>query len=369
MNSQPHIPAVPAPPVPGRVLVTGATGLLGSNVTAELLAAGAEVLALARSADRARTLLPAHERLRIVEGDITRIDGFAAQLRGVDAIVHTAAWFREYYQPGGNDPAQLQRVNVDAVERLLEAAADADVPVMVHISSATTIGTRPDGQPSDEGTPPDPGWERNGYRASKIRAELVIQGWSEGDGVRVPVIVPAWMWGPGDTAPTASGRLFLAVARGELGAVPRVGSQIADARDVAAAAVRAITTGAHGRRYIVGGGWHPLPAITRQIATAAGGRAPREVPAAIALVGATAMEFTARLVRRDPAVTRAGTRVLLEGNTQHLDSQRAERELGVTFRPLEATITDEAAWYRSHGALPIPRDRASSTERTKAGAA
>ena len=114
MNSQPDIPAVPAPPAPGRVLVTGATGLLGSNVTAELLAAGAEVLALARSGDRAGTLLPAHERLRIVEGDITRIGGFAAQLCGVDAIVHTAAWFREYYQPGGNDPAQLQRVNVDA---------------------------------------------------------------------------------------------------------------------------------------------------------------------------------------------------------------------------------------------------------------
>jgi dihydroflavonol-4-reductase len=295
--------------------------------------------------------------------------GYAAvQLRGVDAIVHTAAWFREYYQPGGNDPAQLQRVNVDAVERLLEAAADTDVPVMVHISSATTIGTRPGGQPSDEDTPPDPGWERNGYRASKIRAELVIRGWPEGDGVRVPVIVPAWMWGPRDAAPTASGRLFLAVARGELGAVPRVGSQVVDARDVAAAAVRAITTGAHGRRYIVGGSWHPLPAVTRQIATAAGRRVPREVPSAIAMAGATAIELTARLLRRDPAVTRAGTRILLEGNTQHLDSQRAERELGVTFRPLAATLTDEAAWYRSHGALPIPRDHASSTERTEPSA-
>jgi nucleoside-diphosphate-sugar epimerase len=65
---------------------------------------------------------------------------------------------------------------------------------------------------------------RDGYRASKIRAERVIQGWSERDGVRVPVIGPAWMWGPGDAAPTASVRLFLAVARGELRAVPRVGS-------------------------------------------------------------------------------------------------------------------------------------------------
>jgi dihydroflavonol-4-reductase len=124
-------------PHPGRVLVIGATGLLGSNVTAELLAAGAEVIAMARSAEHARRPLPAHERLRITEGDLTRIDGIAAQLRGADAIVHTAAYFREYYQPGGNDPAQLQRVNVDAVRQLLQAAADAGVPVMVHTSSSS----------------------------------------------------------------------------------------------------------------------------------------------------------------------------------------------------------------------------------------
>ena len=99
-----------------------------------------------------------------------------------------------------------------------------------------------------------------------------------------------------------------------------------------------------------------------EIAIAAGGRALREVPAAIAMAGATAIELAARLRRRDTAVTRAGTRVLLEGNRQHLTSQRAERELGVTFRPLDQTIGDEAAWYRGHGMLPAgPR-------RPKAGA-
>ena len=79
--------------------------------------------------------------------------------------------------------------------------------------------------------------------------------------------------------------------------------------------------------------------------------------------------WPARPTGPGPCCPRAGTRVLLEGNTQHLDSQRAERELGVTFRPLEATITDEAAWYRSRGTLPGARDHASSTERTKAGTA
>jgi len=63
-----------------------------------------------------------------------------------------------------------------------------------------------------------------------------------------------------------------------------------------------------------------LPDITREIAIVAGGRAPREVPAAMAVAGATAIELDARRRRRDTAVTRAGTRVLLEDNRQRLSS-------------------------------------------------
>jgi nucleoside-diphosphate-sugar epimerase len=353
MNTPATTPSAPAsPPMPGPVLVTGATGLLGSNITAELLANRTEVLALARSRERAARLLPAHPRLRIIEGDITDTSTFAGHLPEAGAIIHTAAYFREYYQPGGNDPAQLQRVNVEAVANLLRAAARAGVPVVVHTSSATTIGTRAGGQPSDEDTPPDPGWERNGYRASKIRAEQIIRDWPEERGVRVPVIVPGWMFGPGDAAPTASGRLFLAVARGELTAVPRAGSHITDARDAARAAIAAIGNGAHARRYIAAGPWQPLPALTAQIAAAAGAPPPRAVPAALAMAGSAGLELAAWLRRREPAATRAGTRVLLESNRQHLTTQRAERELGATFRSLAHTIADEAAWYRNHGMLP-----------------
>jgi len=96
----------------------------------------------------------------------------------------------------------------------------------------------------------------------------------------------------------------------------------------------------------------PLPAITAQIAAAAGAQPPRAVPAALAMAGSAGLELAAWPRRREPAATRAGTRVLLESNRQHLSSQRAERELGVTFRSLAQTIADEAAWYRNHGMLP-----------------
>jgi hypothetical protein len=160
------------------------------------------------------------------------------------------------------------------------------------------------------------------------------------------------MWGPGDAGPTASGRLFLAVARGELSAVPRAGSHTADARDVARAAIAAISRGTHARRYIVAAPWQPLPAITAQIAAATGAPAPRQVTAALAMAGSAVIELAARLRRRQPAVTRAGTQVLLEGDHQHLTTRRAERELAVTYRPLAQTIADETAWYRGHGMLP-----------------
>jgi hypothetical protein len=68
------------------------------------------------------------------------------------------------------------------------------------------------------------------------------------------------------------------------------------------------------------------------------------------MAGSADLELAARLRHRWPAATRAGTRVMLEGNRQHLTSQRAERDLGVTLRA--QTIADEAAWYRNHGMLP-----------------
>ena len=124
-----------------------------------------------------------------------------------------------------------------------------------------------------------------------------------------------------------------------------------DARDVAHASIRAISDGVHASRYIVAS-WQPLSAIGREVAAATGAPAPREVPAALAMAGTTVLEVAARLRRREPAVTREGTRVLLEGNHQHLTSARAEHELAATYRPLAQTITDEATWYRDHRLLP-----------------
>ncbi|MET9519421.1 NAD-dependent epimerase/dehydratase family protein [Streptomyces sp. NPDC002994] len=349
----------PARPGLGAVLVTGATGLLGNAVVTRLLAAGTQVTAVVRDAERARAQLPHHRALRLVTGDVTDIGSYKDALPGMDAVIHTAAYFREYYQPG-HDLKLLYRTNVDAVEDLLKAAVDARVPTVVQTSSIAVLGGGDAMSPGDEDTPngrPDQG---NHYRSSKIRAERMIARFDEKFGktygLRVPLVLPGWMWGPGDAGPTSAGRLFLAVARGELKALPTAGNHVVDARDVAAACVAAAERGAGGRRYIAAGGWYPLHEICAAVVRATGtGEVPRKLPPQAAMALASALEWQAKVRRRTPVATRNGMRALLEGHHRRVSSARAAHELDVTFRPLEQTLADQAAWHRAHQQLPALR--------------
>jgi nucleoside-diphosphate-sugar epimerase len=347
----------------GRVVVTGATGLLGGSVVAELLVRGIDVVAIVRDGDRARRGLGSHDGLDVVVGDVLDADALIPALHGADAVVHTAAYFREYYQPGF-DPVLLERTNVTAVAELVAAADAASVPVFVHVSSTGTVGQAPLEEPAGEDTPPGKSARRNLYYASKVRADQLVERLREKHPVRIPVVVPGWMWGPGDAAPTASGQMFLSVANATSAGVPRVSAHIVDTRDVAHACVRAAEA-AQNRRYVVAGQCHQLPAVCAQVAQLCGVAAPRAVSPSLALAASGLLQLADRLRGRSPLVTRRGTRVLVDGDGQRISSARAQTELGVTFRPIADTLTDEAQWFRRHGQIrPQPAVSNSPTSTT-----
>src|SRR5690242_8399093 len=117
--------------------VTGATGLLGSNLVRELAARGWAVRALVRDEERARRLLAGAPGVAFCHGDLENVAAFAPALRGADVVFHTAAYFRESYR-GGSHWAALARVNLDGTRALLEAAYAQGVRRLLHVSS---IGT------------------------------------------------------------------------------------------------------------------------------------------------------------------------------------------------------------------------------------
>lgn len=190
-----------------RVVVTGATGLLGRSVVAELVGGGVEVVAIVRSKERARRALGEQDALHLVAGDVLDPTAWVSALRDADAVIHTAAYFREYYR-SRFDPRLLERTNVGAVAGLIAAADEADVPVVVHISSSGTIGPVRRGELAAEDTLPGKWSQRNHYYASKVRADRRIDELRDTHSVRIPVVVPGWMWGPGMGRPPRRVRCF-----------------------------------------------------------------------------------------------------------------------------------------------------------------
>ncbi|WP_369375284.1 NAD-dependent epimerase/dehydratase family protein [Promicromonospora sp. Populi] len=335
------------------VLVTGATGLLGSSVVRRLVELGRPVTVLARDAERAARLLPSE--VRVVVGDTVDPDVWDKVLPDVGSVVHAAAYFREFYQPGA-DPHVLYETNVTALGRLLAAAERHDIRTVVHVSSTAALAKGGVSAPADEESPP-PADAVNGYAASKVAAEAVVQAHvAHGRGPAVPLVLPGWMWGPGDSGPTSSGRLFLSIARGELPVLPDVGNSMVDARDVAEVCVRVLDAGisgmaVSGRRYIAAGRWERLRDLAAVIASETGRRAPRALPGRLTIGLASAVGAVNRLTGREDVANRAGVEVLVEGDKARVSSDRVRQELGIEFRPAAETLRDEAAWYRAEGLL------------------
>ncbi|MFY1828850.1 SDR family oxidoreductase [Myxococcus fulvus] len=335
-----------------RAFVTGSTGLLGNNVVRALVARGHTVRALARSSAKARQLLGGLSGVEVVEGDMLDVKGFAAALEGCDVVIHTAAYFREYYAAGDHWP-KLYAINVTATVALAEEAHQRGVKRFVDISSSGTVGAKADGTPGDESTPPAALLAGNLYFKSKVESERELNAFSARTGMDVVYILPGWMFGPGDAGPTGAGQLILDLAAGKMPALLEGGSCLVDARDVAEATLVAAQKGRSGERYLVGGEFVDLRTLTRTIEAVSGIPAPRRVlPHALALTLGALAQTWARLTGGETALTVEGVRVMHA--KLRVDSSKAKRELGVRFRPLEETLRDTVDWLREHKPQVVP---------------
>jgi dihydroflavonol-4-reductase len=328
-----------------QTFVTGGTGLLGGTLVRELVVEGHDVKALVRSPEKAERLLGDLD-VELVVGDMLDVEGFAAELEGTEVLFHTAAYFREYYEPGDHWE-RLERINVDATVELLEAADRHGVARGIYVSSSGVVGPGSGGAPGDETALLAPEETDNLYFRSKILAERAVDGFLEEHDLPVIRVLPGWMFGPGDAAPTTSGRIVLDLVHGDLSAVFDGGGHVTDVRDVARAMLAAVERGVPGERYVVAGPYVSLAEIAGTIESVMGVPAPPRLPYPLIAVAARVSRLYGRLTGQPVLLTPEGVSSLRLD--YRIDSSKAERELDATFRPLAETLRDEVAWFVSNG--------------------
>jgi dihydroflavonol-4-reductase len=213
-----------------RLLVTGATGLIGCHAAARLAADGYAVRALVRSPEKlARVLAPFPGAVAAVEpavGDVTDPVAVGAALAGCEGVLHAAGLFS--HELAAAD--ELRRVNVDGTRTVLGRAAAAGARRSVHVSSMLALFPPPGPRLSagDPVTQP-----RGMYAATKADAERVARALQE-RGAPLTIVYPASVHGPHDPT-VGSGPAFLASAvRAGRILVTEGGLAYTDVRDLAA---------------------------------------------------------------------------------------------------------------------------------------
>jgi dihydroflavonol-4-reductase len=277
---------------------------------------------------------------------VRNVAEFAYGLIGVDALFHTAAYFREYYSHGSHSN-EVELTNVRGTMELAQAARAMGVAKMIYTGATGTIGLRPDGAPGDEQTPSSPITTTNLYLKSKERAEQWLLDFAREKGFFVASGMPSWMWGPHDTGPTPSGKLvFDAIAHKLPPMVPPGGFSVVDARDVASGMLRIAESGRSGQRYILSGGFVEFADVLAELASLTSTKPPKwRIPFAAAVALATAVETWSRI--RGTASPMSLEAIRLMNTRRHVTSAKAQKELGVTFRPFAVTLADTVLWART----------------------
>jgi nucleoside-diphosphate-sugar epimerase len=175
-----------------KILVTGATGFIGRAVVARVTRdAQHELRAAARQSWPKSPTQAEHVSI----GDLAAGADWRSAVRGVDAIVHTAARVHVIRDTDPDSIAAFRRVNVDATLRLAKQAAEAGVARFVFLSSIKVNGeeTLPDGPFRPDDVPQ----ARGPYAVSKLEAEIELRRLSTSSGMQVVIVRPPLVYGPG----------------------------------------------------------------------------------------------------------------------------------------------------------------------------
>ncbi len=222
------------------VCITGATGLLGTNLIIKLLQNGYSVTALVRK--KSTWTGKENENLKLIETDIS--SGISTLLTDIDCFIHIAAETRQNLI----DYNEYQKINYETTVNLYHQAESVGVRKFMFVSSANTLGFGNTNFWGTEEAPQLYPFTHSLYAQSKLQAEEYLLRHRRN--TEVVIVNPTFMIGAYDTKPS-SGKIIFWAWKKKLIFYPKGGKNFVHVEDVAIGIVNAIEKGRNGEKYLL----------------------------------------------------------------------------------------------------------------------
>lgn len=326
-------------PQPQSILVTGASGFIGSAVTRRLIEEGHRVRCLLRHGSRTDRIDGLSVERAV--GDLLDPESIHRAARGCTAIIHLAgisAW-TQITSP------LVWPVIVDGTATVLAAAQAASVSRVVYVSSAASFGPADQPITRDETAVPDDRLAAGmTYVSAKRKAEELCLA-AAANGRHVVIVNPTEVYGAGDHDLVTAGNI-LTVLNSSPVVVCRGGTSLVHVDDVAEGIVQSLAHGRSAERYLLGGDNLSHRELARLLLDLVGRKSPvLSLPAPLLRIGAAAANFLKLPFPIPPALVPYVVRYW------YFSSQKARKELKIEFRPARSVLSETVAWLREEGHL------------------
>lgn len=323
-----------------KALVTGATGLLGSNIAAALLQRGYEVRVLLRKSSNQIAL----QGLDVEPffGDIINAEAVSAAVQGCDLVIHAAANTSQW----GPEMHLHNAINIQGTQHVLDAVKRWSVPRFVYVSTANTFkpGTR--ARPGDE-TNAFPHTElRTDYMDTKNKAQQLVLDTVQNEGVPAVIVNPTFMIGARDAKPS-SGKMVLYYLKTPVVVCPPGGKNFVSVRDVAVGAVNAAERGRIGECYLLAGENLNYHEFFTKIGEVSGQKKRIFIASAGLLQTAgRAGDALSKLIGKRIPLSYTNTSLLTIDN--YYTPKKAVAELAMPQSPIETAIAEAVHWFKEN---------------------
>lgn len=330
-----------------KILVTGATGLVGTHVLLYLLEKGADVCALCRPSSNkeiVRRVFAHYGKEQLFDAvewrnaELLDVESVSAAMTDISVVYHTASMVS--FNSCEHD--LLWRVNIDGTVNVISAAMNSGVEAFCHVSSIGAVGHTSDGSPIDESTPFQPDADRSVYSQSKFRQEMEVWRAME-QGLKAVIVNPGVVLGP----------CLLSRSSGSIASATKKGSRFyvegqtgyVDARDVAKAMVQLVEKELFGERYVLVSENSSVRNVQNLFADEFSVARPKYRASKMLMnIAATLLAVKSLFVGSKPALTYESVRSM--GGNNSYSSEKVRKALNIDFISLKDSVANMAAFHK-----------------------